>query len=305
MRILNPEEQKESLDLLEKKKGLYFALTAIVFWGLVPLYYLPIDHVPPLEILSHRIIWAAILLVLILLIRKKAHLVIPKPSQIPKLLASSILIAVNWLVFTFAVINDNITETALGYFINPIVSVFLGLVFLKESLGRMQWIAVLIAGLGISLQLLIFGKVPWISLSLAFSFGLYGLIRKTLSIDPIAGLAVETLFDLPFALAFIIWSGTLGDLRFGIDRTTDVFLCFGGLVTVFPLLFFTAAVSRLNLTTIGMLQYIAPTISLLIAIFFFLEPFNLERGVAFGFIWIALTVFSLDALRKRDKQENI
>ena len=271
----------------------------------MPLYYLPIDHVPPLEILSHRIIWAAILLFLILLIRKKAHLVIPKPSQIPKLLASSILIAVNWLVFTFAVINDNITETALGYFINPIVSVFLGLIFLKESLGRMQWLAVLIAGLGISLQLLLFGKVPWIALSLAFSFGLYGLIRKTLSIDPIAGLAVETLFAFPFALAFIVRSGTLGDLRFGIDRTTDAFLCFGGLVTVFPLLFFTAAVSRLNLTTIGMLQYIAPTISLLIAIFFFLEPFNLERGVAFGFIWIALTVFSLDALRKRNKHENI
>ncbi|MBA59706.1 MAG: protein RarD [Gammaproteobacteria bacterium] len=293
----------EKIDGHEKKKGIYSGLTAVIFWGLVPLYYIPIDHVSPLEILGHRIIWAAILLTLIMIVQKKIRLLIPKTSQIPRLFASSILIAINWLVFTFAVINENITQTALGYFINPLVSVFLGVIFLKESLGKLQWLAVFFAALGILLQLIIFGKIPLIALSLAFSFGLYGLIRKTLSIDPVAGLTIEVLFALPFAITFVAWSASNAALLFGSDPTSDIFLCLGGFVTAFPLLLFTAAVSRLNLTTIGMMQYIAPSLSLLIAVFFFSEPFNMETGVTFGFIWLALAVFSTDAVIKQRQSQ--
>lgn len=275
--------------------GVYYALTAYIFWGVVPVYFKWVDHVSPWEILAHRVIWALILLMVILAwTRQLNELRIPL-RLLPKLLLTSILLATNWLVFIYAVVNNNIAETALGYFINPLVSVFLGVIILREYLRPLQWIAVAIAAAGILSQLVIFGRVPWIALTLAFSFGFYGLFRKNLGLHAIGGLAIETMLVVPFAIAFLAWSGWQDQLAFGDHLPTDLLLVLGGFVTSFPLLCFAAAVKRLSLTTMGMFQYVAPSISLALAIFVFAEPFDPGRAITFLCIWIALAIFTFEA----------
>ena len=259
--------------------GVYYALTAYIFWGVVPVYFKWVDHVSPWEILAHRVIWALILLMVILAwTRQLNELRIPL-RLLPKLLLTSILLATNWLVFIYAVVNNNIAETALGYFINPLVSVFLGVIILREYLR----------------QLVIFGRVPWIALTLAFSFGFYGLFRKNLGLHAIGGLAIETMLVVPFAIAFLARSGWRDQLAFGDHLPTDLLLVLGGFVTSFPLLCFAAAVKRLSLTTMGMFQYVAPSISLALAIFVFAEPFDPGRAVTLLCIWIALAIFTFEA----------
>lgn len=277
------------------RQGVYYALTAYIFWGVVPIYFKWVDHVSPWEILSHRVIWALILLLAILFWTKQLSELRVPLKWIPKLLVTSVLLAINWLVFIYAVVNNNIAETALGYFINPLVSVFLGVVILREYLRPLQWIAVAIAALGILGQLIMFGRVPWIALALAFSFGFYGLLRKNLGLHAIGGLAVETLLVVPFALAFLIWTGWQEKLAFGDHMPTDLLLMLGGFVTSFPLLCFAAAVKRLSLTTLGMFQYVAPSISLVLAIFVYHEDFDPGRAITFICIWIALAIFTFEA----------
>ncbi|MBO6701028.1 MAG: EamA family transporter RarD [Pseudomonadales bacterium] len=277
------------------RQGVYYALTAYIFWGVVPIYFKWVDHVSPWEILSHRVIWALILLLAILFWTKQLSELRVPLKLIPKLLVTSVLLAINWLVFIYAVVNNNIAETALGYFINPLVSVFLGVVILREYLRPLQWIAVAIAALGILGQLIMFGRVPWIALALAFSFGFYGLLRKNLGLHAIGGLAIETLLVVPFALAFLIWTGWQEKLAFGDHMPTDLLLMLGGFVTSFPLLCFAAAVKRLSLTTLGMFQYVAPSISLVLAIFVYHEDFDPGRAITFICIWIALAIFTFEA----------
>ncbi|MBO6656703.1 MAG: EamA family transporter RarD [Pseudomonadales bacterium] len=277
------------------RQGVYYALTAYIFWGVVPIYFKWVDHVSPWEILSHRVIWALILLLAILFWTKQLSELRVPLKWIPKLLVTSVLLAINWLVFIYAVVNNNIAETALGYFINPLVSVFLGVVILREYLRPLQWIAVAIAALGILGQLIMFGRVPWIALALAFSFGFYGLLRKNLGLHAIGGLAIETLLVVPFALAFLIWTGWQEKLAFGDHMPTDLLLMLGGFVTSFPLLCFAAAVKRLSLTTLGMFQYVAPSISLVLAIFVYHEDFDPGRAITFICIWIALAIFTFEA----------
>ncbi len=269
-------------------------MTAYTFWGVVPIYFKWVDHVSPWEILSHRVIWALILLLGILIWTRQLHELRIPLRLIPKLLLTSVLLATNWLVFIYAVVNQNIAETALGYFINPLVSVFLGVIFLREYLRPLQWIAVAIAAIGIISQLIIFGRIPWIALTLAFSFGFYGLFRKNLGLHAIGGLAIETMLVVPFAMAFILWSGWQDQLTFGQDLQTDLLLMLGGFVTSFPLLCFAAAVKRLSLTAIGMFQYLAPSISLALAVLVYGEDFGPGRAVTFICIWIALAIFTFE-----------
>ena len=276
-------------------QGVYYALTAYIFWGVVPIYFKWVDHVSPWEILSHRVIWALILLLVILAWTKQLSELRVPLKLIPKLLVTSALLATNWLVFIYAVVNNNIAETALGYFINPLVSVFLGVVILREYLRPLQWVAVAIAAIGILSQLVIFGSVPWIALALAFSFGFYGLLRKNLGLHAIGGLAIETVLVVPFALGFLMWSGWQGKLAFGDHLPTDLLLMLGGFVTSFPLLCFAAAVKRLSLTAMGMFQYVAPSISLMIAVFVYGETFDSARAITFACIWIALGIFTFEA----------
>ena len=275
--------------------GIYYALTAYSFWGLVPVYFKWVDQVSPWEILSHRIIWALLLLVIILAWTRQIRELRVSASQASKLLLTSLLLSANWLVFIYAVVNSRIAETALGYFINPLLSIFLGVVFLHERLRPLQWVAIAITALAILGQLLIFGRVPWLALWLALSFGFYGLFRKNLGMHPIAGLTIEMLMVAPLALIFLILAGAGGSLTFGDHLPTDLLLMLSGFVTSFPLLCFAAAVTRLSLTAVGILQYIAPSMTLLLAIFVYGEAFDSARALVFGGIWLALAIFTWDA----------
>ena len=270
-------------------------MTAYLFWGVVPIYFKWVDHVSPWEILSHRVIWALILLLCILAYTGELGKLRVEARQIKTLVATAILLSINWAVFIYAVVNKNIVETSLGYFITPLVSVLLGVLVLKEALRPLQWLAIVIAMLGMLGQLFMFESIPWIALSLAFSFGFYGLLRKNLNLHSIAGLALETMIVAPFGLVFLIWLANSGDMAFTHDSiSTDGLLILGGFVTSFPLLCFAAAVTRLSLTSMGMFQYIAPSLSLVIAVFMYDETFGLSRAIMFCCIWVALLIFSIE-----------
>ncbi len=276
-------------------QGAYFALAAYFFWGVVPVYFKMVDHVSPWEILSHRVVWSVVLLVAILAYTKRLSELKVSASILRRLFVTSVLLSINWIIFISAILNNNIVETSLGYFINPLVSVFMGMIFLSEKLRPLQWLAIIIAVTGIFYQLLFFGAIPWTAISLAFSFGFYGLMRKNLNLPSVTGLALETIIILPFGLIGLGWFYFNGELSFGsIDRQTDGLLILGGFVTSFPLLCFAAAVTRLSLTAAGLFQYIAPSISLVIAVLIYNEPFGTDRMITFGCIWIALTIFTAE-----------
>ena len=289
----------------QQRQGVYFALSAYAFWGVAPVYFKWVAQVSPWEILSHRVIWALILLLAILAYMGELRRLKVPLSTLPRILVSATLISANWLVFIYAVVNNNITETALGYFINPLVSIFLGVTFLHESLRPLQWTAVGIAAIGILIQVLLFGQVPWIALALAFSFGFYGLYRKSLGLHAVAGLALETALVLPVALMFLVLWQHQGAMVFGTDIETSLLLMLGGFVTAFPLLCFAAAVTRLSLTVLGFIQYLAPSVSLLLAVFYYGEPFDTGRLISFSCIWAALAIFSTESWYHQRKMRRI
>ena len=294
-------------DLFDQKtrQGAYFALAAYCFWGVVPIYFKWVDDIAPLEILSQRLVWALVLLLVILTFTGDLSKLKTPLRQMPRIFLSASVLAVNWLVFIWAVVNNNITDTSLGYFINPLVTILLGVFFLKESLLPLQWLAVALAAIGIFIELIWLGRLPWVALTLAFSFGFYGLLRKNLNMHAVAGLAIESAIILPFALLYLFWLSTTGNMAFGRDIETSTVLALGGFVTAFPLLCFAAAVTRLPLTAIGFYQYIAPTISLIIAIFVFGEPFDFIRATSFSCIWLALLISTIASLRYQRKTEKI
>lgn len=285
--------------MFEKKtlQGAYFATAAFLFWGVAPVYFKWIDQVSPLEIVSHRVIWSVLLLAIIISVTRSWDTLRINRRQLLTLVVTACLLSINWLLFIYAVLNNKIVETSLGYFINPLVSVMLGMIFLQERLRPLQWLAVSIAASGIAYQLLFFDRVPIIALSLAFSFGFYGLVRKNLALPSVTGLMLETLIVCPLAILYIGWLTVRGNLQFAsVDLTTDLLLMASGFVTSFPLLCFAAAITRLSLTAAGMFQYIAPSISLVIAVWWYGEPFGIDRTVTFACIWLALLIFSMETL---------
>lgn len=284
------------------RQGAYFALSAYMFWGIMPIYFKSVSHVSPVEILAQRVLWSVVLLIAILIYTKKIDQLKISKKKFGLLFLSASLLSANWLIFISAVLNNNIVEASLGYFINPLFSVFLGMVFLKERLRSLQWVAIVIVFLGIAFQLLYFGAIPWVALGLAFSFGFYGLLRKKMNLQSIPGLALETLMMAPFALIALFWVYQQGDLKFAhADIKTDLLLVSAGLVSSFPLLCFAAAITRLSLTVSGMFQYIAPSVSLLIAIVVYKEPFGMDKLVAFSCIWLALIIFTFETFHHHRK----
>ena len=279
------------------RQGGYFALAAYCIWGVAPIYFKLVGHVQPLEIIAHRVTWSAILLMAVLALSGKlGELRLPLKS-LGWLLLSAMLLACNWLIFVFAVLNDQIIDTSLGYFINPLVSVFLGIFFLGERLRPLQWLALSIAFLGVMIQLVVLGHLPLISLALAFSFGFYGLIRKNLNLPAVSGLALETLIILPFALGYLVWQQAQGALAFSnLSLETDLLLVLGGVITSLPLLFFAGAVTRLSLTTVGIFQYLAPSLTLLLAVLYFEEPFNRVQFATFFCVWVSIVIFTTESL---------
>lgn len=287
-------------------RGLWIAVAAFVIWGLMPLYWHLLRHVPALQIVLHRSIWCAILVAAWLTFRQGRgwlREILVQPKLAGMLAASGCLIACNWGLYVWAVTSGHVVEASLGYFINPLLNVVIGVVFLRERLSVPQWISVALAGGGVLWLTFNYGSFPWIAVCLATSFALYGLIRKFAAVEAVQGLGVENLFVFGPALLALAWLETQGSggffsLRWG--GATDVLLVLGGALTAIPLICFAYAVRRVPLTVVGLLQYIGPTLQLLLGVFFFGEAFGVDRAVGFGFIWIGCAVFALDgALRAR------
>lgn len=281
----------------EYRAGVAFALAAFLSWGFVPAYFKQLSDVPAVEVLAHRIVWSVLFLAAYIALRDSfaaTRETLRDRRLLGGLALSGMLVAVNWLIFVWAVANDHILATSLGYFINPLMNVVLGMCFLGERLRPLQWAAVGLAAAGTLYLALDFGRAPWVALMLAISFGLYGLIRKRLPVKPVQGLFVETLLMLPVALAYLVWLGPGTFSAFG--AATDWWLLGTGLVTAVPLLWFVNAAKRMPYSTLGFFQYLAPSMSFLLAVFVYGEAFTQAYAVAFGSIWLGLLLFSADAV---------
>jgi len=287
------------------KTGLLYALVSYGAWGVFPLYWKLLLHVPPQQILAHRIIWSMIFLLLILAWRREKLFLqyLTSVRTVGILLATAALIGVNWYTYIYAVNNNHIVDASLGYYINPMVNILLGVIFMKERLSRIQLIAVTFAFAGVAYLSWHYGRLPVISLVLAFSFGFYGLLRKKANLQSMPGLMVETLLLAPVALWYLWHMNTLGDGSFGhVSRLTDILLILGGPVTALPLFWFGIAATRVPLSTLGFMQYFAPTIQLLIGIFVFGEVFHTAYMLSFGLVWTGLAIYTyslIKALRNR------
>ncbi len=285
----------------EIRSGAFFAAAAYTIWGISPVYFKAISVVAPLEIVCHRVVWSVFFLALLLFQQKKWHViktVFSEKRTLTTLLCTSLLIGLNWLIFIWAVNNNHVLDASLGYYINPLINILLGMVFLGERLRSLQWFAVALASIGVAIQVIRFGAIPWVALALAITFGCYGLLRKKIFIDTITGLFFETVILLPVAIIYLAGFAEKGfTLMAHSSLCLDALLIAAGLITTVPLLCFIAAATRLRLSTLGFFQYIAPSLMFLLALTFYDEPFRIDSGITFAFIWTALILFSLDAFR--------
>jgi len=289
----------------ERLTGMAATAGAYLLWGILPLYWKLVDLVPPLEILAQRITWSFFFMALVLLSTRKFKdfwgelcEISCKLKKLSGIVIASLLISVNWLTYIWAVNSNHIIDTSLGYYINPLVSVLLGIMILKEKLSFWQMVSFFLAMLGVLNLTFHFGAFPWVALILAITFGLYGLCKKMIQLGAITGIALETLIMTPFALLYLNYVHNNGALFFGFGHPgISALLAGAGVVTAVPLILFASGARRLPLSTMGFLQYIAPTIALLLGVFIFHEPFTTVHMVSFVFIWVALTVFSLARTR--------
>lgn len=283
----------------EQKLGGIFAASAYSLWGLAPLYFKQIDFIPATEILLHRIVWSFVLLLLLILALKqsaKLMAVVRQPKMLAWLLLCALLLGGNWGLFIWAVNSNHMLDASLGYYINPLLNVLLGMLFLNERLRKLQWAAVALALSGVLIQLITFGSLPWIALTLAGSFAIYGLMRKKLAVDAISGLFLESLLLMPLALWF--WSQHADSSAANLLHNSwqlNVYLVAAGLVTTVPLLCFIAGARRLQLSTMGFFQYIGPSCMFVFGVWLYHEPFASERLLTFALIWLALFFYTLDA----------
>jgi len=283
------------------RQGLAAAVVAYVIWGVFPLYWYLLRHVPALEIMAHRIVWCALFVAGWLFLSQgrgwlRASL---RPGVGRMLLVSSVLISGNWGLYIWAVTHGHVVESSLGYFINPLVNVLLGVLVLRERLNGAQWTAVAVAGAGVLWLTVQLGQPPWIALALAFSFAFYGLIRKVAHVDAVPGLAIESLLMLLPALGLLGWMHAHGEARFlGGQPGSDVLLVIGGVMTALPLIGFAFGARRIPYSTIGILQYIAPSLQLICGVWLLDEPFSGAQAVGFGCIWLALLIYAGDGLRR-------
>ncbi|MBU0640167.1 MAG: EamA family transporter RarD [Planctomycetes bacterium] len=281
--------------------GVVCGIAAYGLWGAFPIYFKAVKSVPALEVLAHRIVWSLAFLLLLVLARHRwANLVgaVRCRRTLLTLATTTLLIAGNWLVFIWAVAHDYVLEASLGYFINPLVSILLGFVFLRERLRPWQTFSVFLAVAGVAYLAIAAAGLPWIALCLAFSFGFYGLLRKTARVSSLEGLTVETGLLTPVAVAFMVYGAVSGQAAFAAGTTRITFLLLvSGVLTAIPLLLFTIAARRLRLATMGFLQYLAPTGHFLLAVAVYGEPFTRVHVLTFTFIWLALAIYSVDTLR--------
>ncbi|WP_415905799.1 EamA family transporter RarD [Neptuniibacter sp. QD48_55] len=301
----------QNLSANEHQKGIYYAVAAFVMWGLVPVYFKAVDDVPAFEVLAHRVVWSVVFLGLFLLLKGKLSELTTLRNS-PKILLSlglsALVISINWLVFIWAVSEQRIVETTLGYFINPLINIVFGFFIFSERLRFLQLIAVAIATIAVLYQIILIGELPWVALTLATSFSIYSVLRKKIPIDSITGLLVETLWLFPMALVYMIWLSSQSNFVL-LNGSTEIqmLLLAAGLVTSLPLIAFASGARRLSLTMVGLLQYIGPSIAFLIAVFYYNEPMDQNRLITFVMIWIALAIFSVEGIlvQRRKKQDLI
>ena len=276
------------------RQGYLFGLAAYGLWGILPIYFRQLTGVPSADIVVHRILWSLPLLALLLTVAghwQQVRAALRDWRTMRLLMVTAVLIAGNWLLYVYAVNSGRILAGSLGYYLNPLANVLLGRVILKERLDRLQWVAVAIAAAGIAPLALQAADQLWISLTLCFSFATYGLLRKIAPVDAVAGLAVETSLLLPFTMAWLVWELAAGVPAFGTTNREMVFLLLAGLVSTTPLLLFTGAARRIPYSTLGMLQFLAPSLQFAIAVGVYGELFTPAHGIAFGAIWAALALY--------------
>lgn len=291
-----------SSDHRSARAGLFFGLGAYLLWGVMPLYFKLLAAVPATEIVGHRIIWSLVFLAALATLWRRWSAIraaVTTSRVLMTLTVTAVLIAVNWLVYIYAVVSGHVLAGSLGYYLNPLVNVLLGVALLKERLSRGQLFAVALAACGVAVLAAGAGHDLWISLTLAFSFGLYGFLRKIAPVDSLEGLSVETALLAPLALGWILWLGQQNAGGLGhYDTATDILLVLGGAVTAIPLLLFTAAAKRLPYSTLGFLQYLAPSLQFLLAVLVFGETLTTAHIVCFGAIWSALAIFAFEGVRQ-------
>ena len=284
----------------ESVLGVIYAGAAFVIWGLAAVYWKELGSVPPLEIIAHRVAWSFFFLFSLIILQRQWNqfvVILQNPRMLLILLSTSILVGANWLLYVWAVNNNHLLQASLGYYINPLVNVVLGMVFLKERLRRPQILAVLLATIGVLYLTIQYGQFPWIAICLAMSFGLYGLIRKVAPVSPLVGLTVETLLLALPAIGYLLYldfqgTGTI----FRVSLKFDLLLIGCAPLTAVPLLFFTAGAKRLYLSTVGLMQYIGPSGMFLLAVFYYHEPFSTAQIWTFVMIWTALVIYSTDSV---------
>jgi chloramphenicol-sensitive protein RarD len=285
------------------RTGIFSAALAFIAWGLFPLYFHAINEVPPVQILAHRMLWSLLFLLIVLGVRRQWSwlALVRQPRVLGSFVASAILLSANWLVYIWAVNNGHVIEASLGYFINPLVNIMFGYLLLKERLRWGQWAAIGVAALGVAWLTWQAGTVPWISLLLAASFGLYGLMRKTAALGALEGLSFETMVLFPLAAAYIGWLTVHGDNAF-LNTTSDLtrlLLVAAGPVTAIPLLLFAAGARQIPLSVLGLLQYVTPTLQFLLGVWLFHEALTPARLAGFVVIWAALGLFAAEGLLNR------
>ncbi|MEZ8054784.1 chloramphenical resistance permease RarD [Vibrio lentus] len=294
-------------DQQRTRQGILLAVAAYTMWGIAPIYFKSLSEVSPFEILSHRVVWSFFLLAFLLHMsrgwRKVRDTLTSKPKML-YLVATSILVGANWLIFIWAVNSNHMLDASLGYYINPLINVLLGMFFLGERLRKLQWFAVSLAAIGVIIQLIAFGSVPIVAIALAFSFGFYGLLRKKVSLEAQTGLFIETLVMLPIAATYLLFIADSATSDFSMNpMQLNLLLVAAGVITTVPLLCFTGAATRLKLSTLGFFQYIGPSLMFLLAVLIYGEAFTSDKAITFAFIWGALVIFSFDGLRNNKKNK--
>lgn len=294
----------------EQKKGVFLAIGAYLMWGIIPLYWKQLQHVGSVEILVGRVIWSFVFTVLfVLLIRQYKQTIVDikmlwkNKKQFILLFVASVFVSLNWGIFIWAVNNGHLLQTSLGYYINPLISVLFGMIFFKEKISRATAVAVIIAAIGVGYQAVLGGTIPWVSLALALTFAFYGVIKKQIPLDATRGLAIETLFVLPIAVSIYIYLMNTSEIAFmHVDWKTNLLLMGGGIVTALPLVLFAKSAQKIPLYLMGFIQFLAPTISLMLGIFLYKEPFTLTEFITFVCIWLAVFIFSASKVFEAKKQ---
>ena len=280
--------------------GLLFGVSAYTLWGLFPLYWPLLKPANPLEIVSHRAVWTLVFCFIILALTKtlKSTLsLLKRPKIVAGLFLSSILISINWIIYIYAANTGHVVEASLGYYINPIVVIATGVIVLKEKMRPLQWFAVGVATIGVGALTIDYGRLPWIALGLALSWGSYGLVKKQLGLGALEGLSIETLLSSGAYLGYLIWLGNRGEGQFSHSLSLTLLFIGGGAVTAIPLLLFNGSTNRLPLTLIGLLQYITPTIQFCIGVWYYNEDMPAARWAGFLIIWVALISLAIDLVK--------